>query len=458
MIKLIIKSFLYYFKANILVALGVAICTAVLTGALVIGDSVRYSLEQSTFYRLGNTTHLVSATDRFFREGLADDLAKNGKIDVAPVLLLEGMAVSEGGKDRVNKVQVSGVDNRFEKIAGSSFFSGIGQNEVIISANLAERLSLKKGDPFLLHIKKASLIPLNAPFVSEAETSVSLRAVVKEVAEREHLGFFNLKNSQTAPYNVFLSLAGLNELMKFKGKANNILISVPTTGNEAIEKVLQQSFTPEDAGLMVKDIPVTGEKEIVSDRVFMDESAVKAFQSLPGSYKVLTYLVNSIQYHDKNTPYSFATALENEDLKDDQIILNSWTANDLGAKQGDTIRLKYYAIGPLRQMVEKESLFSVKKIVPIEGIYADRDLMPDLPGLADAKSCKEWEAGVPINLDAIRDKDEAYWNQFKGTPKAFISMAKAQEIWANRFGNYTAIRISGIIFLIKSIETCSPPW
>ncbi len=442
MIKLIIKSFLYYFKANLLVALGVAICTAVLTGALVIGDSVRYSLEQSTFYRLGNTTHLVSATDRFFREELAGDLAKAMKMDAAPVLLLEGMAVSEGGKDRVNKVQVSGVDTRFEKIAGSSFFSGIGQNEVIISSNLAERLNLKKGNLFLLRIKKASLIPLNAPFVSEAETSVSFRAVVKEVAGREHLGFFNLKNSQTAPYNVSLSLSGLNELMKFKGKANNILICAPQSKNTDIELGLQQSFTPEDAGLQVKDIPITGEKEIVSERVFMDEPIVKAFQQLPGSYRVLTYLVNAIRYRDKITPYSFAAALEKEELEDDQILLNTWTANDLGAGVEDTIRLKYYAIGPLRQMEERESVFFVKKIVPMQGIYGDRELMPYLPGLADAKSCKEWEAGVPINLDAIRDKDEAYWNQFKGTPKVFISMAKAQKIWANRFGNYTAIRIS----------------
>ena len=57
--RLVLKSFLHYFKANLLVALGVAISTTVLTGALIIGDSVRYSLEQTTFYRLGNTTHLV---------------------------------------------------------------------------------------------------------------------------------------------------------------------------------------------------------------------------------------------------------------------------------------------------------------------------------------------------------------------------------------------------------------
>jgi putative ABC transport system permease protein len=51
-----IKTFIHYFKQNLLVALGVVVSTAVLTGALIIGDSVRYSLKQSTFSRLGNHT------------------------------------------------------------------------------------------------------------------------------------------------------------------------------------------------------------------------------------------------------------------------------------------------------------------------------------------------------------------------------------------------------------------
>ena len=436
----ILKTFFYYFKANLLVALSVAICTAVLTGALIIGDSVRFSLEQSTFYRLGNTSHLISSNDRFFRQELAGDLARNGKVGAAPLLILEGMGITEGGKARVNKIQINGIDSTFEKISGSLFFSGLEGNDVIISSNLAERLNLKKGDEFLLRIKKASLIPLNAPFVSDAETSVSFRAKVKGIADRNNLGFFNLKNSQTAPYNIFMSLSRLNELMKFEGKANNILISQTSSGTD-LESTLQESFTPRDAGLQVKDIPLTQEKEIVSDRVFMDKAIIKAFQKFAGSYDVLTYFVNAIQHSGYTTPYSFVSALDDENLKNNEIILNTWAASDIAAKPGDSIRLKYYFVGPLRQLTEKQDYFVVKKIIPLEGRFSDRDLMPSLPGLADAKSCREWEAGVPIDLNAIRDKDEDYWNRYKGTPKAFISMEKAQQIWANRFGNYTALRI-----------------
>jgi hypothetical protein len=208
-----------------------------------------------------------------------------------------------------------------------------------------------------------------------------------------------------------------------------------------LEQKIQQVFTPEDAELQIKEIPLTHEKEIVSERIFMEDAVVKPFEKVPGAQRVLTYFVNSIQQDGESTPYSFVTGMDGDSLEFNEIILSNWTAQDISARVGDSVRLRYYAVGPLRQLQEKEEFFIVKRIVPLEGQYADRDLMPYIPGLADAKSCKNWEAGVPINLNAIRDKDEDYWNRWKGTPKAFISLEKAQQIWSNRFGNYTAIRV-----------------
>ena len=445
-LQLIFNTFLHYLKANLLVAIGVAISTAVLTGALIIGDSVTFSLEQSAFYRLGSTTHVVSTVDRFFRTQLAKEMAEKGGFDVAPALILEGMAVADGGAERVNKVQVTGIDGQFEKIANSPIYQNLTENEVIISQNLAEKLRLKKGDAFLVRIKKASLIPLNAPFVSDAETSVSFRATVKEIADQHTLGFFNLKNSQTAPYNLFLSLAKLNNLMKFAGKANHLLINAPSSNQLSINKLLEECFTSEDAGLKVKQVLLTNEMEITSERVFIDDQIVDAFKSFGNSHPILTYFANSIELKGNKTPYSFISTIDDKDLNINDIILNDWVAKDLNVKLGDSLTVSYYEIGPLRQLVEKSSRFLVTEIVPIAGKYGDRDLMPYLPGMSDAGNCRDWEAGVPIKLDAIRDKDETYWKQYKGTPKAFISSAKAHQIWSNRFGNYTAIRIDAKSF------------
>lgn len=439
--KLIINNFTFYLKANLLVAVGVAISTAVLTGALIIGDSVTYSLEKSAYCRLGNTTHVVTTSDRFFRAGLAKRLSAKGGFHVAPALVLEGLAVAGGGKERANKVQITGIDDQFVEIAGSPINRHLSKNEVVIGINLAERLHLKTGDSFLVRIKKASLAPLNAPFVSGAETSVSFRATVKGIADQHTLGFFNLKNSQVAPYNLFLSLSKLNGLMKLEGKANRLMIVAPFSNNLIINNILKSCFTTEDAGLIVKDVPATHEKEILSERVFIDDQIIDAFKPFGNSRPILTYFTNSLEFNGKKSPYPFVSTIDDTTLKYNEIIINKWTSSDLGARVGDRLELKYFEIGPLRQLVEKGAQFIVKKIVPIEGKYGDRDLMPFLSGMSDAVNCRDWETGVPIRLEAIRDKDEAYWKQYSGTPKAFISLKRALQIWSNRFGNYTAIRI-----------------
>ncbi len=427
-------------------ALGVAISTMVLTGSLIIGDSVRHSLTQATFYRLGKTTHLVSVVERYFRQKMAAEIeAYNPEIKATPVLLLEGMAVADGGQQRANKVQIVGVDYDFEEMSNTPLLSELQSNEIAISQNLAERLQKGEGDNILVRIKKASLIPMNAPFVSAEETSVALRATIKKVVSKEELGRFNLKNSQTAPYNIFVSIKRLNRLMEFEGKANQILIST-NLETETVMQSVKNCLTPQDAGLELKKIAATNEMEVSTERVFLESKVSETLNELPGAKPILTYFVNSIARSSKLeaqsfvTPYSFVSSLNSLQLSSNEIILNRWTSDDLKAKVGDRVTLKYFEIGPLRKLENKEAEFVVKEIVSMDSELADPSRVPHLPGLSDAGHCREWEAGVPIDLDAIREKDEKYWDDYKGTPKAYISTEKALELWSNRFGNYTAVR------------------
>jgi putative ABC transport system permease protein len=458
-LQYILKTFAHYLKANLLVALGVAISTMVLTGSLIIGDSVRYSLEQATFYRLGETTHLVSVVERYFRQEMAAEIElDNPEIKATPILLLEGIAVADGGQLRANKVQIVGVNSDFNEIAKSSLFAELQDNEIAISQNLAERLQISEGDNILVRIKKASLIPMNAPFISDEETSVSLRASVKKVVQREEMGRFSLKNSQTAPYNIFVSIGRLNQLMEFEGKANQLLISTELE-MEKVAQSVKNCLTPEDAGLSLKNIESTAEIEVSTERVFLEDKVSETLKMLPDADLILTYFVNGIEKsevgsqklevkaqsskpeaHSSLIPYSFVSSLENKYLADNEIIINQWAADDLNAKLGDTIQIKYLEIGPLRKLIEKETEFILKEIISMDSKWSDPSRVPHLPGLSDAGHCREWEAGVPIDLDAIRDKDEDYWDSWQGTPKAFVSQDKALEMWSNRFGNYTAVR------------------
>ena len=72
----------------------------------------------------------------------------------------------------------------------------------------------------------------------------------------------------------------------------------------------------------------------------------------------------------------------------------------------------------------------------------ESDWTPNFPGLLDAENCGEWDTGIPIK-HTIRRKDEDYWDQYRGTPKAFISLDAAQEMWGNRWGKVTGLRIEG---------------
>ena len=65
--------------------------------------------------------------------------------------------------------------------------------------------------------------------------------------------------------------------------------------------------------------------------------------------------------------------------------------------------------------------------------------MPSFPGIQNAESTSDWDGGFPL-VYKIRPKDEEFWKQHRGTPKAFLSLAAGQKMWQNRFGSLTAVR------------------
>jgi len=464
-----IRSFTHYLRFNLTVAIGVAISTAILTGGLIVGDSVRFSLEQSTRYRLGGTRTAITTGDRFttaslaalLQEELSDPLSHAPDVVCAPMFQLQGVATADGGRLRINRIQVLGVNEQFDLIADTtSYFGNLTGDEVIISENMAERLEVGEGDFIMLRIQKASVMPMNTPFVSATHTTVSARVRVKAIAGVPALGRFSLKISQTAPFNIFMNLDHLNRIMDLEDKANLMLISHDgSLQNEEMTSSLRKTWRPADAGLKIREIASMGEIELYADRVFIEPAIIEAFQNPDADqHEVLTYFVNSITAGTKQTPYSFVSTLsEGQNIGISQlgqlaagmgdripgengILVNEWLASDLGLVPGDTLRLEYFVPGPLRRLEEHTVSLKVEGVVPMKGLFADMNLMPELPGMSDAGHCRDWEAGIPIDLEKIRDKDEDYWNVFKGTPKAFISLQTARGIWKNRFGDYTAMR------------------
>ena len=171
---------------------------------------------------------------------------------------------------------------------------------------------------------------------------------------------------------------------------------------------------------------------------------------------VLTYLVNGFVANDKMAPYSFATAYEPgaapglpADLAQDKILVNQWLADDLGLETGSELTLKYFVTQGRRQLKEESATFTVQGIVqmpPKLGKDGKSPWTPDFPGLSDQENCRDWEPGFSIDETKIRDQDELYWDEYRGTPKAFISLSAGQELWGNRWGRTTGIRIPRTAF------------
>ncbi len=442
--RLALKSFVYYLSRNILLALGVALTTMVIAGSLIVGDSIKHSLLRVVYFRLGNTEMTINAGDRFFKASLSQRIAEKSNILASSILKLDGIAVKEGGALRLPNIQILGVDSMFYYVTGAStnlFTDNAG--EVVISQNIADLMNFKLGDKFILQITKASAISFETPFVTDDERYVSILATVKGIADKNEMGRFNIQNSQSASYNVFIDLKQLNKLTGLNSKANLVIISDANYADkESVVKSLNEIWSYEDAGYKIEHIENTDEWSISSERIFIDKSVGEDFiNKNPFTLPIFTYFVNSISNKEKTTPYSFVSSIADSSLKDDEIVITSWLADDLGAKQGDTLSINYFDIELLRSLTKLDIKMRVAEVVPFTGRFADSTLMPYIQGLSDAGSCSKWKTGFPVDLVKIRDIDEQYWTDYRGSPKAYISLKTAEKLWSNRFGSYTALRL-----------------
>jgi putative ABC transport system permease protein len=456
--RLIFRNLWFYRKPYLAVLAGATISIAVLTGALAVGDSVHDSLRKLTDVRLGKTKFVLQSKDHLFRDSLALTLSREIHEDVAPLLVSEGIAVNSEKEKRINRVDVIGIDDLF-----SQFWNNVmipGEDEAIISQNTAEKLDLKPGDEFLLRISKQGNTPQNAPFASEKSSPVSFRLKVKAVAGDDNMGRFSLKSNQSAPFNIFISLKQMNAFLNLKGKANLLIVAWKNQPFQFIDTLynrLGRVWQPSDAGLKFKELKESGQYEITSERIFMDEKSSGAIiSSIPGSSGMLTYLANSLTSKDRSTPYSFVTAGDesflNRHLDDQEIIINEWLADDLKVGRGDSLNMSYFVMGPLQSLKEESARFIIKTVISMKDPLCDPDLMPDFPGMTDAGNCREWETATPIDMKRIREKDEKYWKNYRGTPKAFISLSTGQQLWKNRFGSYTTFRFRSNYQEVKSFE------
>ena len=227
------RNLRFHRRGNFAVFLGVAVGTAVLTGALLVGDSLQGSLRDLTERRLGNVNK-VMLPGRFFRE-IGEYFYAAPKLRV--IVLQAGIQTERQGMvRRAQHVTAWGVNDSFITIASRSHepkwfaqmmdrFMGRpvtmieyddgpliypfveGQNATV-SAALAALLAIKPGDTITLNVRKSSSVPRETLLGRRdaAEVLSSLKFKVGTILPENSLGSdFSLSPTQGAPQCVCAS-------------------------------------------------------------------------------------------------------------------------------------------------------------------------------------------------------------------------------------------------------------
>jgi len=444
----ITQSIRFYYRQYLALFLGTALSAAVLVGALLTGNSVTYSLRRLVDKRLAKIEYALELKEHFFTTAMADSLEALLKTGTAPVLKLKGIVVDNQSGLIVNDVQVLGVDSRFWDMSSNLLpDKDMESNQAILNTRLAARLNTGTGDNLVLLIEQIDLMPKDTPFSADQDTA-SLQLKIKTIRGEDHLGLFSLSNNQVSPLTVFVALDVLQNRLNLGNKANLLLVAQraqPPLAADELKQALESTLSLADLGLEIKHQPHAPYFDLVSQRVFLEPALEQAVETLDYPRQpILTYFVNSLSLGRNSTPYSFVSApgppLVPKQLNDNEIIISGWLAQDLDADVGDEITLSYFIPGQLNTLEERASSFLVHSILNIAPDGDERSLTPQYSGLADVENCRDWHPGIPIYLSKIRKKDEEYWDTYRGTPKAFVSLTTAQKLWQNRFGKVTGIR------------------
>jgi ABC-type lipoprotein release transport system permease subunit len=498
------RSITYHWRSHLAVVLGVIVGTATLTGALLVGDSVRGSLRAAALGGLGGADYAVRSP-RYVRQDLADELTRapgfgQSFARICPLILERGSARHASTHASVHRISILGVDRRFQELASAAdrLELDVAGRTAVLNQVLADELRACPGDEILLRVGRPQAMSPETLLGRRDEQTVALRLTVGQVIPTHGLGAFSLRASPTLPRNAYVPLATLQEALGQPNRVNALLAvgAGQCRGDRrdrraALQMLVQQHAALADLGLRLRADEQRGYVAVESDAFLLappvEAAARAAAEAISCSASaVLSYLANTMAVEERPDtviPYSTVAAIDpapellalmtltagsssqspgiNAGARIDraaasqdpvagplpgEIILNEWAAGDLGARVGDRVWLSYYILGPPSQLQTQTAGFGLSGVVRLSGAAADPGLIPEYPGVTDADRLSDWDPPFPIDLRLVRNQDEAYWHAYRTTPKAFISLADGQRLWASqheRFGRLTSLLVHG---------------
>jgi len=470
------RSLTFHWRRYLPVFIATVITAAVVTGALIVGDSVKESLRVLGLNRIGDID-IVLSSEHLVDESLADRLLSEAIFQksfsrVVPIIRLDGSVFSPKLGRRVSSVAIHGITDSFGDLFDEKIEFHSDPNElfppVIINRSLSLELGVEEGDPLVFYLMKKSrasretLLGRRDP----SEMIQTIRGIVGDIVEDKGIGQFALRPTQSVLLNAYFHRDQLQKAIQDESEgrwANKFLLK--GVGSEksatAIRSALGSVLEPEDIGLRILQDD-RGGLVLESAEFFLSpgevESALKLARKKDlDAVVIFTYLANELRVGDNSIPYSTITAIEPENglppsqlflndgqvapqLGEEELYLNWWARDELNARKGDFIDLTYYKMGSRNALSTESVRLRVAGFVQMDGLGGDSYLTPQLPGIHTADDMAHWEPPFPIDLGQIRSRDEDYWDRYGAAPKAFVSLPTARKLWAGRYGDVTSIR------------------
>jgi putative ABC transport system permease protein len=395
-IKLAWRGLQYHWRGHLGAWVGTILATMVLAGALQMGAVVRASLQRLALQRLGGVYLALNTGERQVRAAAVSDLAASLFTQGSAALHLRASLSlpDQAGGGLVSGVQLYAVDDEFWSLVApgrpSPFRPG-GEEQVVLSPASAARLGVQPGQTLLLRCERPSLLSRDALLSTTNEATIAMRLVVAGVVPEDAGGRFSLEASQVPPLAAFVSLRYLQDKLAQPGMANLLLLGAPAdpilaedsraylaATNAAWKKVAQLS----DLGLEFRALPLSRTHELRSRQIFIDDNLAERVMAVaPNALGVFTYFVNELRVGERSTPYSMVTAMgllrgsqppdeaklpateqpgdilqePGQDIEisepftdeaDEEglspVDINEWLANDLQAKPGDRLVMRYF--------------------------------------------------------------------------------------------------------------------
>ena len=461
--RLIFRSLTYYWRTNIPVIAGISVAVAVLSGALLVGESVRASLRQLLFEQIGSTRFVIAA-DHFFSKDLSDSFEP--PIAHCPMIFLKGTVIREQTGVRAYDVNIYGVDHQFWKFHGLNGLNFPNDRIAFIGESLASRVDTHPDDGLLLRVETQQSIPREWLYGRRDAVGRTIRLNCGRILKQDALGAFSLRPSQGDILSIFVPMERLQKDLARPNQINAILLGTRNDSMDIpfIHKTLQNKCSLGDLGLRLRDLPSGKGFSIESDRILLDDSTAFIVRKLALQHGlktsgIYTYLANSIRFNDREIPYStiaaadlgvgaLETIVPRQALTNpskpsnnaDPIWLTDWAFYNLKIAPGAPVDIDYYIWQENGKLATQTARFQLAGVVPTSG-DVNASLVPNIPGISDTQSISSWDPPFPLDLSRIRKEDEDYWEHYRATPKAFIPLEDGQSLWTSRFGKLTSIRM-----------------